>query len=365
MTALAVLGAISPVSRTCLAETLLAETFDRLTGWRVVTIGSASIGVVESGPRGRYLRAESLGGMAFWSRDLRLDDVRGVQLTVRCMTQVERVSPGLQNWSAPKVHVAVETPAGVRHASSRLQQASSWRQTPLIVAVPEDALRVVLNVGIEHAPAVAGFDDLLVLSDRRDVHCVAIGEASNFAAAWLGADDVRADDVSFRFQAPIDDADGRHNCIVLRGAGRDEAPKQLDAPIPVGVVADSVYFLHATLGGKGRRETPSVIWTARFWDGQEASFSVFEGREIGSVSGAGDFENWRIVWRGVTAGGTPIVLGMTRWRLYATDVPLASLAPRAYSGSAPLIAAITVVSEPRSQAEEGSDDEGWQDGGWE
>ena len=71
--------------------------------------------------------------------------------------------------------------------------------------------------------------------------------------------------------------------------------------------------------------------------------------------------NWRIAWRGKTADGRPLALGVTKWRLYAARVPLESLRPRAYAGAVPVVAGITVVAEPPPE-DDGAETDEWMDG---
>lgn len=340
---------------------MVAEAFNTLEAWRVVGLGPADMRLEDDAVGGRHLRVESRSGLAFCSRELPVEALRGTQVTVRCMTLVEAVEPGPQAWSGPKIHLAVATPEGPVHFSARLSQPTPWQQVSLLADIPESATRIVLNLGVECGSATVGFDNLLVLDECRDVRHLDLAPVANFAFEGLPGDVVEADDLSF---APVRDGRGEPaaNCVALRGEGHDELPRDLDRPVRAGVVANTVYFLHAVLGRGGARETPCVIWTARFWDGQEASFSVFEGRDVGGIDSSRDLANWRIVWRGKTEDGTPLSLGVTQWRLYASNVPLESLTPKAYAGAVPVIAGITVVAEPPPEE---TDDEGdeWMDGG--
>ncbi len=340
--------------------TVLATTFDELTSWRAVTIGPAAVRLRQDDTRGGVLNVVAAGGAAFCSRELLLSAVRDSQLTIRCMTAVDSVVPGLQVWSVPKIHLAVALPDGVTHVAARLDKAGGWREASLVADVPASATRVLLNVGVENALADVAFDNLLVLNDRRDVHSIDLAAHMNVGIEWAGPDTVSHEDVAFRLPRAI----AARDCLGLRGVGHESLPKQLASPIPVGVVANSVYFLHGTLGGEGSRETPCVIWTARFWDGQETSFSVFEGRDIGSAYSGRDASNWRVVWRGRTRDGKSLSFGVTRWRLFTADVPLASLTARAYAGAPPVVLAISVVADAPPE-DDGSDDEDlWDEGEW-
>jgi len=344
-------------SRVSLGGTVLAEPFNSLYDWRVTTLGPATIGLAKHEDSGTCVRAESLGGLALCSRELPLADVRGTRLTVRCLTESGPVSRGPQAWNLPKLHVAVRSRGGIRHFASRINQAKRWTATSLIADVPDDATRVLLSFGIENAAAVTTFDNLLVLNDRREVRTLDLSSALTHYVRGVPGTSVRWEDGVFE-PSISETAKGKLNCIALRGAGHEGLPAAVPASIPVGAVVNTVYLLHATMDGADSRDTPCVIWTARFWDGNETSLSLFEGRDIGDMRSRRDLRNWKIAWRGTAPDGTPVVLGVTKWQLYATDAPLESLSARTYSGGAQVVAAITVVAEPPPDED---DVEPWED----
>lgn len=347
------------------AATIVAEPFDALTAWHIRTVGAASARLHKKGLHGTGLRVEGMGGMAFCTRELPLQDVRGSRLTVRCMTKVQSVEAGPQACSTPKVHLAVATPRGVLHFSSRLTEPSGWRERSFNADVPKDASKVRLNVGIENAFGSVVYDSLVVESDRKGTVCLDLREVANarFSEAVGASPGLRLptgrvvfDDVPFEIIDPA--ATGGRDCVALRGVSRIDLPETTPRPVRVGSAATAVYLLHAAVGGAPMRETPCVIWSVRFWDGHESSFSVFEGREIGAVGSSKHLENWRVVWRGKSNDGKPVVLGMTKWRIYSAQTPVESIVPNVYVGGSPTIVAITVVNDPvRPVSEDAAGDE--------
>jgi len=338
--------------------TIVAESFETLDAWRITTVGPAMAELGDSGGQGSCLKVRSLGGLAMCSRDLPVAELRGAKLTVRCMTRVAAVGPGPQPWSTAKIHVAIKSPTGVRHATGRLSQVSEWQKTSLVAEVPPDAIRILLSLGVENAPAEVAFDSLLVTTDRGESRPLDLADHATLALPGVPRESLTWEGVGFQ---PLRDGKG----LALRGEGHDDFPKQLERKIPVNAVVDRVCFLQAVLPAPGKRETPCMIWTARFWDGHETSFSVFEGRDIGAIDSTQGLGNWKVAWEGTDARGQPLQLGVTTWRVFTTDVPIESLRVRAYAGAAPFVAAVTVVADP--PAPEGSGDESneWENGGWE
>jgi len=66
-----------------------------------------------------------------------------------CLIQTQDVSRGPQLVSTAKLHLAVETPSGVKHTSARFIGTRQWQREGFTADVPSDARRVVLNVGLE------------------------------------------------------------------------------------------------------------------------------------------------------------------------------------------------------------------------
>jgi len=347
----------------CWGATLVAEPFDSLSAWQVRTVGPATVHIVQKGLYGKGVRVDSRGGLAFCCRALPLDAVRGCQLTVRCMAKVDYTQLGPQACSAPKIHLAVATPRGVLHFSSRFTRPSDWHEESFTADVPNDASKVLLTFGVENAAASVAYDSLIVETNKKGVVCIDIRNVANGSFAELSSGSklptgrVAFDGIPFNLIDPS--LNHGKDCVVLRGLNQEALPETTREPIRVGSAATAIYLLHVAIGGAEMRETPCLIWTVRFWDGNESSFSVFEGREIGPLCGSKDLENWRIVWRGKTAAGKPVVLGMTKWPIYSTLTPVESLIPRVYVGAAPLLVAVTVVNEPPKPATEE------ETGGWE
>ncbi|MHC4402977.1 MAG: hypothetical protein ACYTG0_25225 [Planctomycetota bacterium] len=331
--------------------TVLFCPFDSLEGWSLRTVGAARAAVVEKAGAGRSLEVSSRRGTALLSRELPLEEARGCRVTVSCLVESEEVVRGPQASSTAKLHLAVQTPAGIQHHNARFVGTSDWHREAFVADVPADAERVVLNLGLEACLGKARFDRLIVRNDKRGVHPLSLASTANAHSSQLGVATVpegtiQWEGIPFQIMDPADH-DGQ-NCLRLKGIDHEDWPENTASPIPVNTGASAVYILHAALGGREKNETPCAIWTAHLLGGRTAAMSVFEGRQIGAVGHTEDLENWHVAWRTADeASGETVTFGVTKWTIFGgADEVIAALSCRAYYGAAPVILAVTAVEEP-------------------
>jgi hypothetical protein len=158
------------------------------------------------------------------------------------------------------------------------------------------------------------------------------------------------------FQIPAGAPGG--DCLRLCGTGHTDWPQAMAGSIPVGRHVAAVYLLHAAIGGRESAEMPCAIWSAKMVGGFDANLSVFEGRQIGGLSGVKekDLENWHVAWRGQEASGRRIAFGVTRWP-FQIDSLVESLSCRSYQGAPMVVLAATAVEEAPSRPSSGTDEE--------
>ena len=353
-----VLAALGSLAASADAATVLFCTLDRLDGWTVRTLGPATVQAARGPADSDCVELRSEGGAAFLTRDLPLAEVAGRRLTLSCLAATEGVVRGPQAASTAKLHLAVQTPQGVRHFSTRLTGSGPWRREGLEADVPADATRAVLNLGLEACRGRLALAQLSLRSDRRAAWPLNLAAVANAAHGQIGLAAVPQGKVEWQgipFE-PLDAVGPAGDCLRLRGAGHDDWPPAAGNPIPVGRHASAIYILHAALGGRAKADTPCAIWTAKTVGGSDVNLSVFEGRDIGSVESTDDLDNWRIAWRQHGKDARPISFGVTKWPLYV-DAPVVSLSCRAYDGAAVVVLAVTVVEEPPPKPSIGGDDE--------
>jgi len=344
------------------AATVLFCPMDSLEGWSVRSVGPAQVGIVR--PADNELPCAEVSAdraTAMFSRELPLDEVRGARLEVSCLVETAEITGGPQVSQAAKMHLAMATPQGIRHHSARLLEASDWHREAFSLDVPEDAARVVLNLGLEACSGRARFRQLIVRSDRRGVYPLNLSSATNAGHEQLGIGAFPEKTVEWEgipFAVLDAGTNNGQDCLRLKGIGHEDWPPHTSAPIRVGRIATAVYILHASLKGQEKSETPCVLWTAEFAGGPSSGFSVFEGRQIGPVrvreeGRAEDLDNWKIAWQGEDPEGPAITFGVTKWDIYS-DAPIERLTCRAYHGAPPVVLAVTAVEElPQPEPEGG------------
>lgn len=341
------------------AATLLYLPMDRLDGWSVRTLGPAEATLAARGQDGRCVQLAARQATALLSRQLPLDGVRGRRLQIGCLARSQGVEPGVQLSSTAKIHLAVRTPLGIAHHSARLAGADQWQYQGFSVDVPESAEQVILNLGLEACTGTVQFGQLIVRNDRRGVHCLDLAAAANAHHGQLGLAAFPSGRIVFK-EIPFEILDASKNggadCIRLKGVDHEDWPERISPPIDVGHGARTIHILHATLTEREASETPCAMWSAWFSGGHSIGLSVFEGREIGSVSAANDLENWRIAWREQQGPGPAVAFGVTQWPI-PIESPIVKLTARAYRGLSPVILAMTVVEEPPLPPPEIDDEE--------
>jgi len=354
------------------AATICYTACDSLEGWSVHTLADATVQPSQDPLTGPCIQLAAHGGTVLLSRELPLAAVQGCRVTVSCSLQTEDVLPGPQLVSAAKLHLAVETPSGVKHTSARFTGTRPWQREGFTADVPADARRAVLNVGLEACAGRMRVANLLVRNDQLGVRPLPLAPVANAAHGQLGLQAFPAGRIEWNgipFQILDADANESGDCLRLAGAGREDWPRATAAPIAVGSGATAIYILHAAFDAAASpartSDTPCVIWTAQYAGGYEASLSVFEGREIGRVGQAEDLENWQVAWTSLEDAGPRATWGVTKWTLYH-DAILQSVSCRAYRGSPVVVLAVTAVEEPSQLREPGGqllDDEVEGEGG--
>jgi hypothetical protein len=262
--------------------------------------------------------------------------------------KTEGVARGAQLSSTAKVHLAVETPGGVRHHNARLTGSKDWHHEGFTADVPADARRVVLNLGLEACSGRVSFDRLIVKNDARGVRPLDISQAANAGHAQLGLGvfpqgTVEWEGIRFEIMDPA-----KHHgadCFRLKGIEHEDWPEGIGAPIPVGSGASAIYILQGALDGRESSDTPAAMWSAWFVGGQSSGLSLFEGREIGAIGQTEDTDSWKVAWREKNEEGRWVTFGVTKWPMYV-NTPIVELTCRAYRGASPVVLAVTVVEEP-------------------
>jgi hypothetical protein len=330
--------------------TVLFAPLGQFDGWDLNTLGTARIAAAPSAAGLPCVEMNSAGGTCLLSRALPLDQMRGSRVTIRCLARSDGVVRGPQASSTAKIHLAIRTPRGIEHHSARFLGNTDWHPEAITADVPADAQQTLLHLGLEACRGRAWFSQLLVRNDRPGMHAIPLDRALNADHAQLGLDVFPTGRVTWRdigFELADPTRNEHADCLRLRGEKHLDWPIATSAPIRVGSGATSIYILHGALEGNTKSDSPCAIWTARFADGQESTFSVFEGRDIGPVGTRDDCPNWHVAWHENDAAGRRVSFGVTHWKLPQTS-PVMELECRAYRGGSPVVLALTAVEDPQA-----------------
>jgi hypothetical protein len=336
------------------AATVLFAPFDSLSGWTVRCVGAGSAEIVESKDGRKSTRLTATQGTALLSRELPLEQVRGCRLTLSCSVENRLIVVGPQASSCGKLHLAVQTPGGTEHFSVHFTGTAASRSEGISADVPDNATRVVLNLGLEACSGTIRFEQLVVKNDQRGVFPIDLTNVLNADHGQLGLDVFPEGAVEWHgipFQIVDALQSGGADCLRLRGLNHPDWPVRTSTPVRIGRGASAIYILHAALDGEEKRDSPAYIWTAHFAGGHTFSDSMFEGRKIGAVGDTKDLENWHVAWQQTSPDGRSVSFGVTKWPI-PSDTPVESLSCRAYRGASPMVLAITVVEEPPAPAHE-------------
>ncbi len=346
------LGALFTAS-VLLAEPVLTESFETKGKWRKLIRGKGSVELVDGGVRGKCLKVTSQDeAFVYYSTDLPLERVRGRRLIIRAQVKLDGVVQGPEVYSTAKLHVGITVGKTTQHRAQRFVGTRGWHHQVLIAEVPEDARRVVLDLGIQNGTGTAWFDSLVVDDGVKEHVPISIRPAANastfdelaeepaFDLRGMPVADVRLAGVDFTLMQGEENF-GR-TCIALRGAKRPDLPARIETVIPVGRKASRLFFLHAAVGADAGRREPCLVYTLHYADGKPLDVPMRQGIELGALENPKSLPNWKVAWT-VQQKGRTVGLGVTTWRNPRPNVAIQWIRLSAPGkGAVPVVLAISL-----------------------
>jgi hypothetical protein len=348
------------------AEPVLQEGFEQEGKWHKTLRGPGAVELVAGGLRGKCLKVTSRKrALAYYSIALQPKRVRGKRLTIRARVKLDNVVQGPEIYSTAKIHVGVTVGGRVEHRAKRFVGTSEWHHEVLIAPIPDNAEKVVLDLGIQNGSGTAWFDDLVVDDGVKEhvplsLHTVANTNSRDRVAGDgrggfldAGAMDlrdvpvagVRLAGVDFHVM-PADENYGR-TCVVLRGRKRPRLPARIETVVPVGRKGSRLYFLQAAAWADVKSRRPSLVCRVHYADGKSLPVTMREGVEIGSFELPKDLPNWKVAWTTKRDGRT-LGLGVTTWVNPRPDVPIRFLRlSTPGTGGAPVLVAVSLDPKVR------------------
>jgi len=328
------------------SETVLKENLEEQGKWKKNIRGDGDIELVPDGVEGKCLKVTSKDrALVYYSMDLDPKRVLGKRLIVRAKVKLDNVEQGEQVYATAKIHVGVMIGKRMTHHARRFTGTADWHDEVLIAEVPENADRVVLDLGIQNGTGTAYYDNLTVDDGVKQHEIVNIASAANASCKQVGLDgvpvaDVRLAGVDF-FLLPGSTNFGR-TCVALRGEKRPDLPGRILTVIPVDRKATRLFFLQAAAGDAPKPGRPCLIYTIHYDDGEKLEAVMREGRNIGSLESPSDLPDWKVAWTSRT-GGRTIGLGVTEWKNPRPDVAIKFIRlSTPGTGAVPVVAAISL-----------------------
>lgn len=343
------------------SDVVLKEDFEQQGNWRKQLRGKGSAELVPGGARGKCLKITTAqAGMAYYSVDLDLAKVRGKKLEIRAKVKLDNVVVGAQPWCRAKIHVGTWVGKKLLHRPKLFDGTMDWHDQVLIAPVPENAERVVLDLGIQMGTGTAYYDELVVDDGLKPQMALDLSALANTSYSDGVAGDgrggfvdtgsvdlrdiptgqVRLGGIDFYVMPPGENYGA--TCVALRGLKRPQLPDQPKGAVAVGRKGRRLLFLHAAAWVDPARQAPCLTYTVRFADGQTVDIPIREGVDIAAFDAPGDLPNWKVVWRSERAGRT-IGLGLTEWRNPRPDAAIECIMLKTSGkGAVPIIVAITL-----------------------
>jgi len=364
--ALALLVAVlSPALR---AETVLKEDFEKPGQWRKNVRGKGRVELADGGVEGKCLKVTSEeAALAYYSISLDAKRLRGKRVIVRAKVKLDQVVVGRETYATAKLHLGITAGKETQHRAQRFVGTADWHDQILVATVPENAERIVLDLGIQNASGTAWFDSLVVDDGVREHVPISIKTAANISyrddkagderGGFLDAGpvdlrrppvgDVRLAGVDFYVMLP-DENYGR-TCIALRGENRPDLPAKIEAVLPVDRKASRVFFLQAAVWSNPRRKLPCLIYTIHYADGAEVHVPLCENVDVGAFRDPKELRNWKPAWT-CKQGGRTLGLGVATWENRRLDVPIRFIRLRT-PGRGPVPVVVAVSIDPKLKEE--------------
>ena len=352
---------VSPALR---AETVLKEDCEKQGAWRKNVRGKGRVELADGGVAGKCLKVTSEDrALAYYSIALDAQRLRGKRIIVRAKVKLDNVVAGPEAYSTAKLHLGISVGNQTQHRAQRFVGTADWHDQVLVATVPEEAARIVLDLGIQNGTGTAWFDNLVVDDGVKEHVPISIKSVANTSyrdetagdgrggfldtgpvdLRNLPVGDVRLGGVDFYVMLP-DENYGR-TCVALRGENRPDLPAKIEAVIPVDQKAARLFFLQAAVWSNPNRKLPCLICTLHYADGEEVHVPLCENVDVGAFRAPKALRNWKVAWTCKQDGRT-LGLGVATLKNRRPDVPIRFIRLRT-PGRGPVPVVVAVSLDPK------------------
>jgi hypothetical protein len=358
------LPALLLVANLVSATPILTNDFESLgDGWKKNINGKGTVEIVPEGVAGNCLRIETREkALAYLTTMLPLEQIKGKRITVRAKVKMDNVVRGDQVFAEAKLHALIryEDKRPPRNIATRFRGTADWHGQLMVVEVPDDAISVQLDLGIQNGDGVVWYDNLVVDDGVKNQISVDLENVTNTCRTDIspergyggfldaGDKDLRdfpTGDCTFEdigFYLLGDGEQYGRSCVVLAGKERPEFPRETLAVAPVKAKAKTLCLLHTASWTKLDSKRPCLLVELTYADGKTHTITVREGVDVGDFTAPADCANWKVAWSGERAG-SKLGVGLSQWPLPYPDVPIAHLRFRSPGdGAVPVVLAVSL-----------------------
>ncbi len=342
------------------ASPLLVDDFESLApNWRQNVKGEGSVTLDPAGFKGQCLRIEAREkALVYYSTTLPIEQVRGKRLIVRAKVKLDNVVRGDREFAEAKLHGLARLPdKPPRNFATRFRGTADWHDEMLVIEVPEDAISLDIDLGIQNGDGVVWYDNLTIDDGTREQLCVNLKNLTNACRSgaeggFLGSGEVDLRDFpggdakynGVDFMVPTDLENYGRTCLVLAGAERPDLPTETLAVAPVKGKATKLYLLHTAGWADLANKRPCLWIDVVYEDGQTTTLTVQEGVDVGRIDVPTACPNWQPVWEAKHGDGK-LGVGVSEWPLPRPEEPIAHIRFRS-PGNGAVSAVLALSLEP-------------------
>ncbi|MBM3497992.1 MAG: hypothetical protein FJX74_04900 [Armatimonadetes bacterium] len=344
------------------AGVIFEDGFESLdVRWTRNVTGNGTIEIVPGGVEGNCLKMTAAGGTTYLSTPLDPEEYAGTTIEVVGMVKLENVQMGQEVWATAKFHIGAVLPdQTVVNFADRWVGTADWAAKKLTADIPENAQRIVLDLGLQNAIGTAYYDNLVVRDTSgtgRPISLLPIcnlgrsdGVANDGRGSFLdlgmhdlfGLPEGSLEGPGITFTIPPDGVNKGRTCVVLRGEQRPNLPAETE-PLPLNVKAASLHFLLAAAWADTAAQEPCLTCELEYADGQKVGVEMRAGVDIGNFDDPREFANYRLVWQERNGAGKEVGVGAATWQNPRPEVAIKSLRIVSAGKGVPIVLAVSYL----------------------
>ena len=137
------------------------ETLD--ARWTKNVTGDGTVEIAPGGVEGNCLKLSASGGTTYVTTQLDPEEYAGATIEVVGMVKLDNVQMGKETFATAKFHIGATLPdKAVVNFADRWVGTADWAERKLKADIPDNAQRIVLDLGLQNATGTAYYDNLVV-----------------------------------------------------------------------------------------------------------------------------------------------------------------------------------------------------------